>query len=131
MGTTFTGRPNLYAGECRDCGSHLNPNEGLLVAISYYDWDNPDSDVAGSIMETRYEVRCTYRTECAERVVTRGTNLQALREVARDYENLGHLATEAQHVLAEYTELAYQQARTADLVAREAGYGVIGGPAHG
>jgi len=127
MNTKFTGRPNLYAGECRDCSAHLNPNEGLLVAISYYDWDNPNEDEQGSILQTRYEVRCIYRTECAGRVVAQSTNLCALRAVATDYENLGHLATEAQRILAEYAELAHQQAHAADLAAREAGWGVIGG----
>lgn len=126
MSTTITGKPNQKPGYCRDCNSRLEPGQGILVEISYYDWDNPDSDVAGSILQCRYEVCCQNATQCARRVVEQGTNTAALRHIARDFEHLGELANQAKAILAEYAELAQQQAVANDLAAREAGYGAIG-----
>ena len=131
METGWTGKRNQYAGTCRNCGARVEPGEGWLYAFSYYDWDNSDEDVQGSILQTRHEVGCYNATDCAQRVVEQGTNLRALREVAGNYEHLGELATQARAILHEWAEITQTKAITADLVAREAGWGVIGGPRGG
>jgi len=126
MATIHAGRTNRYSDICRDCGRTLEPGEGFLVEISYYDWDHPDPDIQGSIPQIRWEVECPQRTDCARRVVAQGVNLEALRRVARDYENLGKLAIRAKAILRQWSEMTQEQAHTDDLVAREQGYGSIG-----
>lgn len=127
MSITRTGKQNQYSGHCRNCGVLVEPGDGLLVRVSYYDWDNPDEDIAGSILQTRWDVECMSATDCARRVIDRGTNLSALRAIAADYDNLGDLAERAQAILVEWSRLYQQIAITDDLVARETGWGVIGG----
>jgi len=126
MATTHTSRTNRYPDTCRDCGRNLEPGEGLLVEISFYDWDHPDPDVQGSIPQVQWEVECPHRTDCARLVVEQGTRLEPLRRVASDYENLGQLAVQARQILREWSALAQEIAHTDDLVAREQGYGGIG-----
>jgi hypothetical protein len=90
-----------------------------------YPWDG--SDTEGSISQEleRYAV-CQNATQCAERVVHHGTNIAALKRITSDRENLVDLAGTAAQILREYSQLAQAQAHTADLVARESGYGAIG-----
>lgn len=63
---------------CVDCDAVLKPGQGLVE---------------------RDGVRCQNRTQCARRVVRNGDNRRALKEVAKDYENLGNLATQARGIL--------------------------------
>lgn len=72
------GKFNDKQATCIDCGHVLKPGEGLVEHDG---------------------IRCQNRTQCARRVVRNGTNARALKEVARDYEHLGTLATQARQKL--------------------------------
>lgn len=119
---------NTKPATCRDCGQSLAAGQGLTYESWGYPWDGSDTEGSIMVVLDSYTI-CQCRTDCARRVVEQGTNLQALRAVARDGENLGNLATEARAILQTWAELAQAQAVTDDLVARESGWGVIGGPA--
>jgi hypothetical protein len=125
MSTYATGA-NRKPGICRDCGEHLANGEGSAFEVWDYPWDGSDTEGSVTQLMDSYMV-CADVTECARRVVTQGTNVQALKRIARDHENLGELANQAKAILHDYAELSRQQAITADLVAREQGYGAIGG----
>jgi hypothetical protein len=90
-----------------------------------YPWDGSDDEGSISKCLERYML-CVQAGDCAARVVAYGSNVLALRRIARDYENLGELANQARAALHDIAEMAQQQAITADLVAREHGYGAIG-----
>lgn len=126
MGTHAKGQ-NTRKATCRDCDRRLEPGEGLVYEVWDYPWDG--SDAEGSIMKKleSYTI-CQNRTICARRVVEQGNNIEVLRRIARDYENLGELATEAKRILAEYRDVVLGIARANDAAAREGGWGVIGGP---
>jgi len=128
MAKYFEGN-NTQPTRCRDCGQQLGVGEGVVYSVWDYDWDDPDTDAQGSItveME-RYTICCN-ATECAERVVERGTNIVALRKVAQNYENCNdELIARARAILAEYSLTMQDLARGADMAARESGYGAIGG----
>lgn len=114
--------------KCRRCGAEA-PERGLRE-IRGYDWDavdrGDDDEMTLSVMVTLgYE--CRWVTDCARRVVEQGTNVVALRAVARDYENLGELATQAREILRQLSRMSQEVARAEDAAAREMGYGVIGG----
>ena len=91
-----------------------------------YPWDG--SDTEGSITELlSTDAECVMATDCARRVVAQGHNVKALRAIARDTENMyADIVAGARQALANLSKLAQEQAHTADLVAREAGYGAIG-----
>lgn len=72
------GKFNDKKATCIDCGHVLKPGEGLVEHDG---------------------IRCQNRTQCARRVVRNGDNRRALKEVAKDYENLGNLATQARGIL--------------------------------
>lgn len=129
MGTHAMG-PNMAPATCENCGQHLATGEGLVYEVWDYPWDGSDGE--GSIMQMmdRYTI-CQHATDCARRVVEHGTNLQALRQVARDREHLGEMATQARAILNEWAAWQREEARTDDLCAREDGWGVIGGPRGG
>lgn len=69
---------NEVPATCVDCGCTLKPGQGLVE---------------------RDGTRCQNRTQCARRVVRNGNNRRALKEVAKDYEHLGNLATQARQLL--------------------------------
>lgn len=129
MGTHAKG-PNTQLATCENCGQQLAAGEGLVYEVWDYPWDGSDGEGSITQMVDRYTI-CQMATDCARRVVAQGTNLRALRQVARDYENLGELATQAREILNEWAAWRREEARTADLVAREDGWGVIGGPRGG
>ena len=104
---------------CKYCGATEN-----LLPVWDYDWDSSD-DTALSEKRVMGHT-CRNVTECATRIVEQGDNIEGLRMVASDYEHLGELATQAHAILHEWAELARAEAHTADLVARENGYGAIG-----
>ena len=106
--------------QCRFCGNTSDE----LRAITDYDWDSDDDDALSISRVVGYE--CANVTDCARRIVEQGTNLEGLRMVAGDSENLGDLAIQARGILREWSQLAQAEAHTADLVARENGYGAIG-----
>lgn len=128
MATYFEGN-NTEPARCRDCGRELKAGEGVVYSLWDYDWDDPDTDAQGSItVELERYTLCENATECAERVVERGTNIAALRKVAQDYENCNdELIARARAILAEYSRTMQDLAHSADLAARESGYGAIGG----
>lgn len=107
---------------CMYCES--DGGEFGLLEVWDYDWDS-DDDLALSVQRVVGH-HCADVGECARRIVDQGTSIEGLRMVAADYENLGELATQARQMLREWSELAQAEAHTADLVARENGYGVIG-----
>jgi len=116
---------NTHQATCRDCGQHLEPGQGIVFSVWGYPWDGSDGEGSITAELERYTL-CLYRGPCVERIVAQGTNLAALRTVAQDYENFGDLATQARRILAEYRQLAIDQARAEELAAREDGYGAIG-----
>lgn len=124
--STYNEGPNTKPTTCRECGAPLPPGTGIVFSVWGYPWDGSDGE--GSITQglARYTI-CQHATQCAARAVERGTNVAALQRIARDRENLGDLAAQAATILHEYSQLAQDKAHTADLVAREAGCGAIGG----
>lgn len=104
---------------CDYCG-----NDSDLLEITGYDWDS-DDDAALSISRVTGYI-CRNVTECAERIVEQGDSIEGLKMVAGDHEHLGELATQAREILHEWSEMAQAEAYTADLAARENGYGTIG-----
>lgn len=129
MGKLHNEGHNTEASRCRDCGTDLEPGEGIVFSWWGYPWDG--SDTEGSIMQEldRYTV-CVHHTHCAERIVAQGRNVAALLEVAADYENLGDLALKARAILDDWATLGRQQAEAAGAAARETGYGAIGSGRH-
>lgn len=126
MSINYTDKPNRYSANCRDCGKLLQPGEGLLVEISEYPWDG--SDTEGSVAETHYEVRCNDPDwGCEKRVIENCHSVRRLKEMANNRRDYGIYADQARQALAELAELSRQQAITKDLVAREHGWGGIGG----
>jgi hypothetical protein len=111
---------------CKFCGS-TGDSFGLLE-IRDYDWDSDDDDALSVSRVVGH--RCANVSDCARRIVEQGTNVEGLRMVAADRENMGDLADQARQILREMSELAQQIARSQDLAAREAGWGAIGGPAY-
>jgi hypothetical protein len=128
MGTHHEGK-NTQPALCRDCEQQLSVGEGIVYSVWDYDWDDPDTDAQGSItVEMERYTLCENATECAERIVERGTNIAALRKIVQDRENYdAELRTRAREILVEYSRTAQELARGADMAAREAGYGAIGG----
>jgi len=124
MKTHLEGK-NTKPAVCRNCGQPLAPREGLVYEVWGYPWDGSDTEGSITEMLDSYAI-CIFATDCAERVVERGTNLRALRRIASDRENLGELADRARQILREWSDLAQAEAHTADLVAREDGWGAIG-----
>jgi hypothetical protein len=110
---------------CKWCGESTEK----MLDITGYDWDAAErgDEMALSIQRVLGH-QCANRTACARRIVAQGTNVEALRMVAQDYENLGQLAVQAREILNEYAELSRQIARHQDQTARENGWGAIGGP---
>ena len=107
--------------ECRLYNS--TGDEFGLREITGYDWDS-DDDTALSVSTVQgYE--CANVTACARRIVEQGDNIEGLRMVANDYENLGELANQAHEKLHQWSELYQQIARSEDQAARENGYGAI------
>ena len=105
--------------KCSYCGNGSN-----LMEQWGYDWDS-DDDTALSVQRVTGHT-CRNVTECAERIVEQGDSIEGLKRVSRDYENLGDLATKAREILHDWSEMAQATAHSADLVARENGYGAIG-----
>lgn len=100
-----------------------------LQPIYGYDWDAAErGDEMALSVSVLLGHECVNASYCARQIVRQGTNIEALQRIARDHENLGDLANQAQEILAGWAKLARVQAHTADLVAREHGWGVIGGP---
>lgn len=126
MSTHYEGR-NKKRCTCRDCGASLEPGAGVEYAKYGYPWDGSDEEGSITVKLSSYAL-CYNATECAERVVANGTNIAALKMVARDHENCNaELRAQAAAILNQYRQLAHEQAVAADLAARESGYGVIGG----
>lgn len=107
---------------CQDCGT--DGDAMGLMPIWGYDWES-DDDTALSIQQIVGH-RCVNGSYCAERVVASGTNAQALGQVARNYENVGDLATQARTILRDWAELSREIARADDAAAREDGWGAMG-----
>ncbi len=128
MHTDFEGK-NTKPGTCRDCGQTIGIGEGVVYSVMDYDWDDPDTNAQGSIMvEISRYMLCYNATQCAERVVERGTYIPALRTVAYDTENVSpELRAKARAILADYAKLFQEMQMGEDYAARENGYGVIGG----
>lgn len=126
---TYSEGNNTHAAVCRDCGQKLNGGEGIVYSVWDYDWDDPDTDAQGSItVEMERYTLCYHATECAERVIEQGTNITALRSIVRDRENHNDdMIARARAILAEYSGIRQEQMHGADLAAREAGWGAIGG----
>lgn len=120
---------NAQPTTCRDCGRQLGVGKGIVYSVWDYDWDNPDTNAQGSItVEMERYTLCDNATECAERVIQNGTNIAALRAIVADRENYNEdMITRARAILVDYSRLMQDQAHAADLAAREAGYGAIGG----
>ena len=120
----------MHTMNCKWC--HTPGDEFGLQPIYGYDWD---AAMRGDDMALSISVllghECVNATYCARQVIGQGTNVEALQRIAHDYDNLGALATQAQEILANWAELLQAQAHTADLVAREHGWGAIGGPRGG
>lgn len=120
---------NTKPATCRDCGQALEIGQGNVYSIFDYDWDNPDTNAQGSVMVEmdRYAL-CANATQCAERVIERGTNFAALLAILHDTEHYpAELRTKARAILADYSRITQDIQHAADLTAREAGYGAIGG----
>lgn len=110
--------------KCKWCGSGAGGN---LFPITGYDWEaeeRGDEDALSFKIILGYQ--CLNATECAQRVVQQGTNIEALQRIAHDQENLGELATQARGILQSWAEMAHAEAKSADLVAREQGWSAIG-----
>jgi len=107
--------------QCKFCGATEN-----LIEIRGYDWDRNDEDALSIQQVIGYQ--CRNGTECAQRVVEQGTSVEGLREVVRiGYEHLDReLVDRAREILQGWATIARAEAETADLVARESGYGAIG-----
>lgn len=82
---------------CDHCGELLTESTWLEGRRGVYDWDNPDEDAQGSVMTIETYVICRDRVTCRN-------NRQVIAAVA-----------------------AAIAARQADDLAREAGFGAIGG----
>ena len=99
-----------------------------LLEITDYDWDS-DSDTALSIPIT-VGYQCAEQVACARRTVELGTDAERMHQIKKDYENMPKdLRDKARAAIHELAVMARARAHTADLVAREAGYGAIGGGA--
>lgn len=118
--------PNRTTEYCHNCGEELNPGQGTTYERWGYPWNGSDTEGSVQVCQDRYTV-CMMATDCARRVVERGSDIWALRQVAADYENLGDLATQARAILGEWRDTMQAIARGEDMAAREDGYGAIGG----
>lgn len=126
MSTHYEGH-NTKRCTCRDCGASLEPGAGVEYATYGYPWDGSDAEGSITVELSRYAL-CHNATQCAKRVVANGTNIAALKQITRDHENYSaELRAQAVAILDQYRQIAQQQAVAADLAAREAGYGAIGG----
>lgn len=132
MATYLEGK-NAKPAVCRDCGQKIGVGEGVVYSVWDYDWDDPDTDVQGSItVEIGRYTLCYNATACAERVIERGTNIAALRAIVNDRENHSDdMIVRARTILAEYANVARELNKSRDYAAREAGWGAIGGGRHG
>lgn len=106
---------------CKNCGTA--GGEFGLTTEGYQDYDQDPDEVYGY---SAIRTVCTNWTHCATQIVEQGHNVTALKLVARDYENLGELATQAKSILNEMREDARNQARWGDMEAAENGRGGIG-----
>jgi len=112
--------------KCKWCG--FQGDEFGLAEIVGYDWaaaENGDEDALSIRGVLGHQ--CVNRTECARQIVEQGNNIEALRMVAADYENLGGLAVQASERLSQWCELYRDIAAADEAAAREQGYGAIGG----
>lgn len=103
--------------KCKWCESR--GGEMGLMEIHGYDWDSADDDALSIKRVLGHQ--CVNATQCAERVIANANSLEGLQRVSADYENLGELANEAAGILHKLNEIAWAQAHTDDLVAREIG----------
>jgi hypothetical protein len=110
---------------CRYCGTET-PDEWGFREVWGYDWDSNDEMALSEQRLQGYE--CAMVTDCAQRIVEQGSNIEGLRMIL---ENREYIFTEiveaAREQIRELSQMARELSRTADLVARENGYGVIGG----
>lgn len=126
--TELTDQRNTKPEICRRCGENIEPNDGLQVVISWTDWDDPDPDAQG---QRKYgnEWVCAVLNGCVERVLDGGSNIEALRWIATDLQEWTgpRWSQRAQAILNEIAGVQADLDRQADLVARERGWGAIGG----
>lgn len=124
MSTEYTGR-NTKQAVCRDCGAVVNAGEGCQYEMWGYPWDG--SDTEGSVSQLLDSwVTCGDFGPCHDRTIEQGTNVEALRRIVKT--TLPQWAKRAEKALSEIVRIRQQQAVAADLAAREAGWGTIGGP---
>jgi hypothetical protein len=115
--------------QCQYCG--MTPAEADqfgLLEVRGYDYESAD-DTALSVPRL-LGYRCANVSACARRVVERGTSIDGLLmvvETGREHLD-STLVDRAHELLRAYADISRQQAEAADQAAREAGWGVIGGP---
>ncbi len=90
-------------GRCSRCGG--NGGEWGLMETSGYDWDRAERGDEMALSISTISHQCVDAAECAERVISQGTNLDALREISQDTENYDDLAAQAKAVLSTWARI--------------------------
>jgi len=111
--------------KCQKCGA-----TDELMPITAYDWNSTDDDALSIKRVIGHQ--CTNATGCARRVVAQGTNTQALHGIMNDRDNLpADVVSGARDALGVLAIVAGESVRANEMLLRESGFGVIGGPRDG